>query len=116
MRSIFVLELMLAPTCDSHCTACKSEQDAMGALGYTQASLDNLSGKELQPWSSIKYWASLTNNERTAARILGYTQITWDDRFGKAIRPESSYKFWDELQACGEGTTLNVRPYASHAQ
>ena len=37
-------------------------------LGYTQVSWDNLSGQEQQPWSSIKSWASLTDNEKAAAR------------------------------------------------
>ena len=75
----------------------------MQVLGYTQVTLDNLSGKELQPWSSIKYWASLTDNEKAAVEVLGYTEAMWDDQSGLELQPYSSWKLWDELAACGEG-------------
>ena len=100
----FFLETPLA-------SECGSEQDAMRVLGYTQASWDNLSGEEQQPWSSIKYWSSLTPNEKEAAVVLGYTEMTWHYVFsmgrhilGKApLEPLSAIKYWDELTPCGEG-------------
>ena len=75
----------------------------MHVLGYTQVTLDNLSGREPQPLSSIKSWSSLTANEKEAAEFLGWTEITWDDKSGLELPPASSYKYWDELTACGEG-------------
>ena len=75
----------------------------MTVLGYTEVTLDNKSGKEQQPWSSIKYWSSLTASEKAAAVVLGYTQITWDNDSGLEVPPYSSSKGWNELAACGEG-------------
>ena len=72
-------------------------------LGYTQASWDNLSGQEQQPWSSIKSWASLTDIEKEGAAVLGYTDITWDNDSGSEAQPASANKGWAELSACGDG-------------
>ena len=72
-------------------------------LGYTQASWDNLSGQEQQPWSSIKSWASLTDIEKEGAAVLGYTDITWDNVSGSEAQPASANKGWAELSVCGDG-------------
>ena len=82
---------------------CGSEQDAAQVLGYTQASWDNLSGREQQPWTSIKSWFSLTANEKAAAEVLGYNETTWDDKSGSQAQPASALKIWDELTACPTG-------------
>ena len=71
-------------------------------LGYEQVTWDNLSGEEQQPWSSIKSWASLTDNEKAAAVVLGYTATTWDNKSGSEANPASAAKHWAELTACGE--------------
>ena len=76
-------------------------------MGYTQASWDNLSGREQLPWSFIKPWLSLTEDEKGAAYLLGYTKITWDNRSGKEVQPDTFYKYWDELAKCGEGENLD---------
>ena len=76
-------------------------------LGYNQVSWDNLSGKAQQPWSSIKNWASLTQDERGAAYLLGYTQKTWDNLSEKEKQPDSYYKKWNELAECGEGENFS---------
>ena len=81
----------------------------MRVLGYTQVTLDNLSGNEQQPWSSIKYWASLTSEEEKAAKLLGYNEQTWDDKSGIEIKPDSHYKFWDELTGCDESELSESR-------
>ena len=73
----------------------------MKTLGYTQVTLDNVSGEEQQPWTSIKYWSSLTVNEQGAALLLGYSPNTWDNSLSTGLKPESTYKYWDELLACG---------------
>ena len=80
-----------------------SEQLAAQVLEYTQASWDNLSGKEQQPWSSIKYWASLTSNEKKAAAALGYTQVSWDNESGSVAQPASAAKSWAELTSSTDG-------------
>ena len=72
-------------------------------LGYTQASWDNLSGKEQQPWSTIKYWASLTSIEKAAAALLGYTETNWDNDSGSEPRPSAAFRSWSELGACNDG-------------
>ena len=72
-------------------------------LGYTQVSWDNLSGKEQQPWSSIKYWASLTDNEKAAAAVLGYTATTWANDSGSEAQPASGDKAWAQLTSCSDG-------------
>ena len=82
---------------------CSSEQDGAATLGYTQASWDNLSGKEQQPWSSIKSWAALGATEKAAAALLGYTEANWDNELGTQPRPASAFKSWSDLAACGEG-------------
>ena len=83
-----------------------SEQLAAQVLGYTQASWDNLSGKEQQPWSSIQFWASLTKHEKSAAALLGYTQTNWDNELGTQPRPASAFKSWSEMTECGDGKDL----------
>ena len=82
---------------------CFGEQAAAAALGYTQVSWDNLSGKEQQPFSSIKSWAALVATEKAAAVLLGYNQRTWDNDSGSEPRPASAFKSWSELAACGDG-------------
>ena len=72
-------------------------------LGYTQVTWDNLSGREQQPWSSIKSWYALTASEKAAAAVLGYIQPMWDNRSGSERQPVSFYKHWDQLTACGDG-------------
>ena len=71
-------------------------------LGYTEVSWDNLSGEEVQPWSSLKSWAVLTENEKAAAVLLGYTEKSWDNDSGSEAQPASYNKFWSELTVCGE--------------
>ena len=78
-------------------------------LGYTQASWDNLSGQEQQPWSSIKSWASFTDNEKAAAVVLGYSQTTWDNESGSEPQPSSFDKSWAELTACSDGEDNCIR-------
>ena len=75
-------------------------------LGYTEVSWNDLSGKEQQPWSSIKYWASLTANEKAAAVVLGYTQVSWDNDSGSVPQPASAVKTWALLTACTDGEIL----------
>lgn len=82
--------------------ACDSERAAGVALGYTQVSWDDLSGKEEQPWSSIKHWAALTDTEQKAAGLLGYTQKNWDNDSKQEPRPAAAFRFWAELAKCGE--------------
>ena len=89
-------------------SVCNSEQFALRALGYTQASWDNLSGKEQQPWSTIKFWASLTANEKAAAVLLGYTQTNWDNDSRSEPQPASAAKSWSELTACADGEDLSI--------
>ena len=90
-------------TCRHLPPVCDSEQAALRVLGYTQATWDNLSGREQQPWSAIKSWYALTANEKVAADVLGYNQPMWDNRSGSERQPFSFYKYWDELTACGDG-------------
>ena len=89
-------------------SACDSEQDAAAALGYTQVTWDNLSGREQKPWSFIKSWAALGATEKAAAVLLGYTQTSWDDELGTVPRPASAFKRWSELTKCGDGEKTNV--------
>ena len=89
-------------------SVCKSEQLAARVLRYTQVSWDNLSGKEQQPLSSIKYWASLSANEKAAAVLLGYTQVSWDNDSGLEPQPASAVKNWVELTACADGKDLSI--------
>ena len=51
-RAVFSRWLVLTPMTTLP-SVCESEQVAARALGYTDASWDNLSGAELQPWSSV---------------------------------------------------------------
>ena len=83
---------------------CVSEQAAVRALGYTPTTWDNLSEEELQPWSSIKPWANLTEGEKAAATSLGYTDITWDNASGNEELPKVNTKYWVQLTACPDGT------------
>ena len=87
---------------------CNSEQDAARALGYTQRSWDNVSGRERQPASENKAWFQLTPRERQAATILGYNQRLWDQS-ETAPQPASGDKAWSELSSCG-GMPPNPRP------
>ena len=70
-------------------------------LGYTPISWDDSSGTELQPWSSIKSWTDLTNDEKAAGRVLGYTATTWDN--DDQPQPASADKEWSELRSCENG-------------
>ena len=83
-------------------SACKDEQAAATALGYTQVLWDNASGKEKQPASADKAWAELTPKERAAATVLGYTAKSWDNESGAEPQPASADKYWAELTSCGE--------------
>ena len=89
-------------------SACNSEQLAARALGYTQLSWDNLSGKETQPFSSIKYWFSLTENEKAAAAVLGFTQVIWDNASGSVTQPIVFSKSWTELATCADGEDIPI--------
>ena len=71
-------------------------------LGHDQVSWDNDSGRERQPWSSIKSWAQLSANEKQAAELLGYTRKNWDNESGSERQPASASKTWAELTACIE--------------
>ena len=75
---------------------CDSEQDAARALGFTQRSWDNESGRERQPASEDKAWLQLTQRERRAATRLGYNQRLWD-WLEPAQQPASAGKGWSEL-------------------
>ena len=86
-----------------------SEQVAAEVLGYTQASWNNLSGKEPQPSSSNKYWSKLRHSERVAAVVLGYTGKVWDNESGSEPQPASADKLWNELSPCAdEGEYPNI--------
>ena len=89
--------------------ACRSEQTAARVLGYTPVSWDDLSGGETQPWSSIKAWAALTEEEKAAAAVLGYMRPTWDNRTRFAPKPVSAMKMWSELSSCADGETTVPR-------
>ena len=91
-------------------SVCESQQVAARALGYTDASWDNLSGDELQPWSSIKSWVHLTESEKAAAVVLGYTAVTWDNVSGAEAQPASSDKEWSGLISCAGGKIPICRP------
>ena len=91
---------MLTPT-PSGC-----EQQAARTLGFTQASWDDESGKELLPWSFAKYWDQLTPDERKAAKTLGWNEINWDNY------DWDHSKFWDELRSCANGKNLHPWPSA----
>ena len=83
-------------------SGCKDERAAARALGYTQVSWDNKSGKEKQPASEDKSWAALTQHERAAAMVLGYTRTMWDNKSESEADSASAAKHWAELTACGE--------------
>ena len=91
---------------------CKSERVWWQVLGYTQVSWDNWSGEEQQPWSSIKYWSSLTPNEKAAAEALGFNGTTWDNDSGFEPRPASADKPWSALIACADGEMAIMQPYS----
>ena len=86
---------------------CNSEQAGARALGYTQVSWNNLSGRVRQPLSSLKSWNELNANEKAGAKLLGYTEQSWDNESGDQPQPASGDKFWNELTACGEGEILS---------
>ena len=77
-------------------------------LGYTQVSWDNLSGKEQQPLSYLKFWTSLSANEKAAAVMSGYTQVSWDNDSGLEPQPAWDTKRWAELTACADGKDLSM--------
>lgn len=81
-------------------------------LGYTSATWDNLSGEELQPWSTIKSWVDLTANEQIAAGVLGYNETTWTNVSGTESQPLSSYKYWNELTDCNGGEIFKTQARA----
>ena len=83
-------------------------------LRYNQVSWDNLSGKEQQPLSSIKYWASLSANEKAAAVLLGYTQVSWDNDSGLEPQPAWDTKRWAELTVCADGKDLSISQLLSY--
>ena len=86
-------------------------------LGYTPVSWDNLSREEQQPWSSIKYWSSMTASEKAAAEVFGFIQITWDNESGSERQPDSFLKDFEELTFCSEGEglmTLLLTMFAIH--
>ena len=85
---------------------CESEQAALKVLGYTQVSWDD--PREQQPWSSIKYWSSMTFKEKAAARLLGYNNKNWDDK--TQPKPDSYNKDWKHLTACKNGETTYLSP------
>ena len=90
-------------------SVCQSEQAAVRTLGYTPTTWDNVSGDELQPWSSIKSWAQLTIEEKAAGRVLGYTAATWDNDSNNEAQPASAEKDWSGLRSCPDGEVL-LRP------
>ena len=72
-------------------------------FGYTQATWDNVSGKEEEPTSAYKIWSKLTDDEKAAAMVLGYTPKNWENLSGKEKYPASASKSWSELSTtCGE--------------
>ena len=79
-------------------------------LGYTPISWDNLIGEEQQPWSLIKSWVYLTDQEKAAAWVLGYAAISWDNDSGAEPQPASLHKDWAELSACADGEIFILRP------
>ena len=62
-----------------------------------------MSGNEQLPWSAIKFWASLTADEKAAAVVLGYNQVSWDNDSGSVKQPASATKTWALLTACADG-------------
>lgn len=87
---------------------CKSEQAALAALGYTKLTWDNDSGFEQKPWSFIKSWSFLTNNEKDAAKILGFTKKSWE----KNRRPRIYEKKWDDMTSCSDGEDPSARNFS----
>ena len=85
---------------------CKSERAPWQVLGYTELSWNDMSGKEQLPWTSIKYWSSLTANETAAAVALGFNESTWDNDSGSEPQPPSVAKKWSELTACADGEMI----------
>ena len=77
-------------------------------MGYTQVSWDNLSGQEQQPWSAVKSWNALTDNEKAAGVVLGYTATSWDNESGSEVQPASENKSWAALTACTDGEEFPV--------
>ena len=95
---------------DSHTlpSACNSEQAGAVVLGYTQASWDNLSGKERQPWSADKHWFELSDGEHAAAALFGYTEKTWESMSdGKhVVSSDQADKEWSQLTTCPKGALV----------
>ena len=87
-----------------------SEQSAARALGYTQKTWDNKSGKEKMPASSEKKWKQLTEVEQKAAKVLGFTKTSWDNKSGMEKQPASSDKSWSKLTSSGDDCTAPCLP------
>ena len=83
-------------------------------MGHTPVSWDDLSGNELQPWSSIKNWVHLTENEKAAATSLGYTETIWDNKSGKESQPDVNTKYWVQLTMCPNGENVHPAPSAKY--
>ena len=78
-------------------------------MGYTQASWDDVSGKEKQPSATNTSFYYLTHDQRVAAMMLGYTGKSWDNDSGKETQPAVENKFWAELTTCGEHMRARIR-------
>ena len=89
-------------------SSCKSERALWQVLGYTEDSWDNPFGNAQLPWASIKYWSSLTANEKAAAVALGYNEKMWDNDSNVEPQPASVDKSWAELAACAHGKTYKL--------
>ena len=88
------------------------EQTAARTLGYTQASWDDESGREVQPWSAIKYWDQLATDEQTAAEILGFESTTWKRWTGASGYPRA----WADLATCSEaGEDVSIASSECHS-
>ena len=90
--------------------ACDSEQAGARALGFTQVSWDNDSGKEPQPWSLTKKWSELTENQKAGAVALGYTEKIWDNESKSEPQPVAFKLDWDQLTTCGEENCVMQPP------
>ena len=83
------------------------EQAAARTLGYTQASWDDNSGNEVEPWSTIKSWDQLTKDEQNAAKILGYDNRNYHYTYHDTRR-------WDQLRS-SYPNCKNIYPWPSAA-
>ena len=97
---LIVFHSLTMSSCAHPRSAC--EQAAARTLGFTQASWDDTSGKEVLPWSMAKYWDQLTKDEQKAAEILCLNKIIWNNHHVVNNRP------WTDLASCPNGK--NVHP------